>query len=143
MKRVLTLVLPILFTVFALAACSSGSNDSSSPPDSDQNGDHSMTDMPSTSMPMSAPADADQAAGPEIVVDDYMFTVSGSFTPGETVTLRNNDTVEHSVTSDNGDLFDIEIKPGATATLTVPDQPGSFAFHCRYHPFMMGSFTVQ
>ncbi|MEV0946695.1 cupredoxin domain-containing protein [Rhodococcus sp. NPDC049939] len=119
MKRALTLVLPILFTVFALAACSS--NNSSSPQESD---------------------------GAEIVAHDYTFTVSGPFTPGQTVTLRNDDTVEHSVTSDsptsdNGDLFDIEIKPGATATLTAPDEPGSYGFHCRYHPFMLSSFTVQ
>ncbi|AOW94618.1 hypothetical protein BFN03_08010 [Rhodococcus sp. WMMA185] len=122
MKRVLTLVLPILFTVFALAACSSGNNDSSSPP-----------------------ASADQASGPEIVADDYTFSVSGTFAPGEEVTIRNNDDVEHSVTSDdpNNPFEEVEIHPGETKTLTVPDQPGSYAFHCRYHPFMMSSFTVQ
>ncbi|MEN0135153.1 MAG: cupredoxin domain-containing protein [Rhodococcus sp. (in: high G+C Gram-positive bacteria)] len=138
MKRVLTLVLPILLGAFALAACGSDSDDSSASSESEHGGNHMMTDMPSMSMPMSMPAGAR-----EIVISDFKYTLPGTFAPGEQVTVRNDDTAEHTVTADTGDLFDVEVEPGATATFTVPGQPGTFAFHCTYHPNMVGTLEVR
>ncbi|REE71122.1 cupredoxin-like protein [Rhodococcus wratislaviensis] len=138
MKRVLTLVLPILLAVFALAACGSDGDDSSGSAES-EHGDHPMSGMPSMSMP----AGAGQPGGQEIVISDFKYTLPGTFAPGEEVTVRNDDTAEHTVTADTGDLFDVEIEPGATATFTVPGQPGTFAFHCTYHPNMVGTLEVR
>ena len=138
MKRVPTLVLPILLAVLALAACGNDSDDSSASSESEHGGNHMMTDMPSMSMPMSMPAGAR-----EIVISDFKYTLPGTFAPGEQVTVRNDDTAEHTVTADTGDLFDVEVEPGATATLTVPGQPGTFAFHCTYHPNMVGTLEVR
>ncbi|WP_050787221.1 cupredoxin domain-containing protein [Rhodococcus jostii] len=145
MKRVLTLVLPILLAVFALAACGSDGDDSSGSAESAHGGDHPMSGMPSMSMsmPMSMPAGAGQAGGHEILISDFKYTLPGTFAPGEEVTVRNNDTAEHTVTADTGDLFDVEVEPGATATFTVPGQPGTFAFHCAYHPNMVGTLEVR
>ncbi|QDQ92698.1 copper-binding protein [Rhodococcus sp. WB9] len=141
MKRVLTLVLPILLAVFALAACGSDGDDSSGSAETAYGGDHPMSGMPSMSMsmPMSMPAGAQR----EIVISDFTYTLPGTFAPGEEVTIRNDDTAEHTVTADTGDLFDVEVEPGATATFTVPVQPGTFAFHCTYHPNMVGTLEVR
>ena len=138
MKRVPTLVLPILLAVLALAACGNDSDDSSASSESEHGGNHMMTDMPSMSMPMSMPAGAR-----EIVISDFKYTLPGTFAPGEQVTVRNDDTAEHTVTADTGDLFDVEVEPGAVATFTVPGQPGTFAFHCTYHPNMVGTLEVR
>ncbi|AHK31305.1 secreted copper-binding protein [Rhodococcus opacus PD630] len=138
MKRVLTLVLPILLAVFALAACGSDGDDSSGSAETAHGGDHPMSGMPSMSMSMPA-----GAAQREIVISDFKYTLPGTFAPGEEVTVRNDDTAEHTVTADTGDLFDVEVEPGATATFTVPGQPGTFAFHCTYHPNMVGTLEVR
>ncbi|MFC0453276.1 cupredoxin domain-containing protein [Rhodococcus jostii] len=145
MKRVLTLVLPILLAALALTACGSDSGDSSGSSESTHGGDHSMSGMPSMSMsmPMSMPAGAEQPGDREIVITDFKYTLPGTFAPGEQVTVRNNDTAEHTVTADTGDLFDVEIEPGETATFTAPGQPGTFAFHCTYHPNMVGVLEVR
>ncbi|TQC46024.1 copper-binding protein [Rhodococcus sp. WS4] len=143
MKRVLTLVLPILLAALALTACGSDSGDSSGSSESTHGGDHSMSGMPSMSMPMSMPAGAAQPGDREIVITDFKYTLPGTFAPGEQVTVRNNDTAEHTVTADTGDLFDVEIQPGETATFTAPGQPGTFAFHCTYHPNMVGVLEVR
>jgi plastocyanin len=61
---------------------------------------------------------------------------------GTTVTWVNNDTVQHTITSDTK-LFDSgPIDPGAKFTYTFT-QTGSFAFHCNIHNTMTGSITVQ
>ncbi len=138
MKRVLTLVLPILLAVFALAACGSDGDDSSGSAETAHGGEHPMSGMPSMSMSMPA-----GAAQREIVISDFKYTLPGTFAPGEEVTVRNDDTAEHTVTADTGDLFDVEVEPGATATFTVPGQPGTFAFHCTYHPNMVGTLEVR
>ena len=138
MKRVLTLVLPILLAVFALAACGSDGDDSSGSAETAHGGDHPMSGMPSMSMSMPA-----GAAQREIVISDFKYTLPGTFAPGEEVTVRNDDTAEHTVTADTGDLFDVEVEPGATATFTVPGQPGTFAFPCTYHPKMVGKLEVR
>ena len=139
MKRVLTLVLPILLAVFALAACGSDGDDSSGSAETAHGGDHPMSGMPSMSMSMPAGA----AQREEILISDFKYTLPGTFAPGEEVTVRNDDTAEHTVTADTGDLFDVEVEPGATATFTVPGQPGTFAFHCTYHPNMVGTLEVR
>ena len=143
MKRVLTLVLPILLAVLALTACGSDNGESSGSAESTQAGDHSGMPSMSMSMPMSMPAGAEEQGGKEIVISDFKYTLPGTFAPGEQVTVRNNDTAEHTVTADTGDLFDVEIKAGETATFTAPGQPGTFAFHCTYHPNMVGTLEVR
>ena len=61
---------------------------------------------------------------------------------GETITLRNEDDVEHSFTIDDPDI-DAEAEGGEEATVEAPDQPGTYDFHCRYHPDQMtGTLTV-
>ena len=78
-------------------------------------------------------------------ISGFAYTVPGSLSPGQQVTVVNKDSVEHTVyaTADANNAFDVEVTGGASATFTVPDTPGTYAFHCTYHPKMHGSLTVQ
>ena len=65
-----------------------------------------------------------------------------SVAAGETITLRNEDGVEHSFTIDDPEI-DAEAEGGEEATVDAPDEPGTYDFHCRYHPDQMtGTLTV-
>ena len=65
-----------------------------------------------------------------------------SVAAGETITLRNEDDVEHSFTIDDPEI-DAEAEGGEEATAEAPDEPGIYDFHCRYHPDQMtGTLTV-
>lgn len=62
---------------------------------------------------------------------------------GSTVTWTNSGAVIHTVTADDRKTFDSGvIRPKANFSFT-PSSPGTFAYHCVYHPWMKGVITVQ
>ena len=110
---------------------------------------------PSMSMEPSAPAGstasgpgsgaANAAAAATITISNFAYEIPGAVAPGAEVKVINMDTAEHTVTADqNATLFDVEVKEnGGTATFKAPSEPGTYAFHCNYHPNMHGSLTVK
>ena len=56
--------------------------------------------------------------------------------PGAQIAIKNNDSVEHSVTSDAAGKFTVDVDGNEEGTLTAPSEPGEYAFHCKYHPSM-------
>jgi plastocyanin len=61
---------------------------------------------------------------------------------GTTVTWTNNDSVTHTVTSDDN-LFDSgNLAKGATFSHTF-EQKGTFNYHCTIHPFMTAKIIVE
>jgi plastocyanin len=61
---------------------------------------------------------------------------------GSTVFWTNDDSIQHTVTSDEG-LFDAgPISPGNTFENTF-DSAGEFNYHCAIHPFMTGVVIVN
>jgi plastocyanin len=65
-----------------------------------------------------------------------------SVSTGSTVSWTNEDSTEHTVTSDEG-LFDAgPISPGDTFENTF-DTSGEFGYHCEIHPFMTGVVIVN
>jgi len=90
-----------------------------------------------------APSPAPSAAGPTISITDMKFTSPAAVSPGAKVTVTNSDGVEHSVTADSGNAFNVEVDEKGTATFTAPTQPGTYAYHCTYHPTMHGQLVVQ
>lgn len=86
-----------------------------------------------------------QAPSAEVVIEikDFKFKVPDSVPAGATVTVRNDDSVGHTVTSDEGGVFDVPVGPGEEAQLTVPAQPGEFPFHCTPHPSMTATLVVE
>jgi plastocyanin len=69
------------------------------------------------------------------------FSSPSSVASGSTVTVQNNDTTAHTVTSDDGTSFNVKVPAGKTATFTAP-KAGTFKFHCNIHSSMHGSLTV-
>ncbi len=63
--------------------------------------------------------------------------------PGAEVTVKNDDTAEHSVTSQTEGVFDEHIDGGEQDTFTAPTEPGEYAFYCTYHPSMKGTLIVK
>ncbi len=62
--------------------------------------------------------------------------------PGGTVTWTNNDTIAHTSTGDGGTWSSGSIAPGAKFSRVFPSA-GTFAYHCAFHPGMVGTVTVQ
>ncbi|WP_405133045.1 plastocyanin [Nocardia sp. NBC_01388] len=107
-------------TVFVAGACSSSSGGG----------------QPSTS------ASGSGGAPDAITISGYKFQVPSTVAPGARVTVRNDDGVEHSVTSKTQGLFDIDVEAKSAVTFTAPENPGSYALYCRYHPSMVATLTV-
>ena len=83
------------------------------------------------------------AAGATITIANMAFGQPLTVAPGTEITIANNDTVEHSVTSDTKGAFDQDVDGNKKATMTAPSQPGEYPFHCSYHPDMLGTLIVK
>ena len=138
----------VLATVLiGLSGCAGGGGTQTSAPAT------SAGASPSMSMEPSAPAGsasgpgsgAANAAAATITISNFAYEIPGAVAPGAEVKVINMDTAEHTVTADqNATLFDVEVKEnGGTATFKAPSEPGTYAFHCTYHPNMHGSLTVK
>ena len=88
----------------------------------------------------SAPAAASAAT---ISIANMSFGEPVTVAAGAQVTVINKDSVEHSVTSDTADQFDVHVEGNENGTFAAPSQPGEYAFHCMYHPSMKGTLIVQ
>ena len=65
-----------------------------------------------------------------------------SLSSGSTISWTNDDSLAHTVTSDEG-LFDSgPISPGEIWDNTF-DSPGQFTYHCLIHPFMTGKIIIN
>jgi plastocyanin len=64
-----------------------------------------------------------------------------SITSGLTVTWINEDSVPHTVTSDDGVWDSGAIAPGGTFSHTF-EQAGTYAYHCTIHPNMKATVEV-
>jgi len=87
---------------------------------------------------------------------DVVITIAGengdmSFSPadaavkvGQTVAWHNNDTQTHTATQDTTGGFDTgDIAAGATSAPIQMTTAGSFPYHCKLHPSMVGKLTVS
>jgi plastocyanin len=83
------------------------------------------------------------AGGPTLTIANMAFGQPLTVAPGTQINIANNDTVEHSVTSDTKGAFDVHVDGGKRKTLTAPSQPGEYAFYCVYHPNMKGTLIVK
>ena len=61
---------------------------------------------------------------------------------GTIVIWKNNTTVPHTVSSDNGTFDSATISPGGTFSFKFT-QAGTFAYHCNIHPFMTATVIVK
>ena len=61
---------------------------------------------------------------------------------GNIVSWTNDDSIEHTVTADDGSFDSGPISFGDTFDNTF-DSPGEFGYHCSIHPFMTGVVIVE
>jgi plastocyanin len=119
-------------TLLFISGCSSGGTTTTA-----------SSESPSAASSTAAASATATAAGPKISIADMKFSAPLTVTPGATVTVVNSDSVEHTVTADSGNAFNAEVGDNGTATFTAPTQPGTYAYHCTYHPSMHGQLIVQ
>ena len=114
LARIVVLTAVVLALAFVLASCSSSSSDGKS----------------------------SSSKNVGVTIKDLEFTTSPVQT-GSTVTVENNDSVDHTVTSDDGDSFNVTVGAGKTATFTAPGTEGQYKFHCNIHTTMKATLVVQ
>jgi plastocyanin len=79
-----------------------------------------------------------------ITIKDFEYGAPLTVAPGAVVTVTNMDAAGHTVTADQGNAFDVDVRGGGgTATFTAPSAPGSYPYHCTYHSNMRGTLTVK
>ena len=117
----------------ALATACGGSSSSTQAPGT-------ATATASGSEATSAPASASAAT---ITIASMNYGEPVTVPPGAQIAIKNNDSVEHSVTSDTAGKFTVDVDGNEEGTLTAPSEPGEYAFHCKYHPSMHGTLIVK
>src|SRR5215212_11003528 len=88
------------------------------------------------------PSAAHQSDTVEVQVVDFSFEPGTVTVPvGTTVTWTNTGSHSHTVTADDGSFDSGRLDPGEQFPHTF-DQPGTFTYHCGFHPEMQGSVVV-
>lgn len=102
-----------------------------------------------------APADEPPSAATVTIGKNAMYkgyqTKSITLAKGGTLSVVNLDNMEHTVTADEKDargnpLFDTWVGAGQTATISAASNlaPGTYHFHCLFHPTTMrGTLTIS
>ena len=75
---------------------------------------------------------ADFAFDPETVTVDA----------GTKLTWTNDDEAPHTATADDGSFDTGTLKLDDTGAVAL-DQPGTYTYYCRFHPFMKGTVEVR
>jgi plastocyanin len=92
---------------------------------------------PVTTQPPSSPA-----AGAAVTIQGFAFNpASLEISAGTTVTWTNSDAAAHTATADDGSWDTGSIAPGASVSHTF-DTPGTYTYHCSFHPTMTATIIV-
>ncbi|MET3923503.1 cupredoxin domain-containing protein [Arthrobacter sp. UYEF20] len=126
----------LLALILAGTGGCAGGGGSPAPPSSSASPGATATVSQGTGSPANAAA--------SITIKDFEYGTPITVSPGATVAVTNMDSAAHTVTADAGSAFDVDVKgSGGTGTFTAPMQPGSYPYHCTYHPGMHGTLTVK
>jgi len=86
---------------------------------------------------------AGTSAAVVITITNFAYQGPDSVSPGSTVTVKNEDSQAHTITSDQAGLFDAVVPGGGNVVFTAPTTAGSYAYHCTYHSNMHGTLVVK
>lgn len=123
-------LLPGLILALALAACGSGSTASA------------------TASASATGSSASQKTGTTdtITIKNFMFSPDSlTVAPGAVVTVRNEDSVTHTLTdkTDQNTFNTGPVGPNQAKTFKAPDKAGSYPFFCTIHQYMTGTLVVR
>lgn len=137
--RMLTISAAGLLVALTGCGSSASTTDATAPSASSTTSGTSPTTSTATSP---APSSSAPAAEPVMItIKDFMYTVPASVAPGAVVTVTNQDSQNHTVTS--GGAFDVNVTGrGGTATFTAPSKAGSYPIICKYHANMAATLVV-
>jgi plastocyanin len=101
-------------------------------------------DAAGAATPAAPATSASAAAGDALSIAGFSYSPTPlTVRPGQVVTVTNDDSVEHTVTSDLQGLFDADAEHGTPITFKAPAKPGRYTFHCAYHASMHGTLVVS
>ena len=83
-------------------------------------------------------ASTDRVAIAGFAFDPETVTVDA----GTKLTWTNDDEAPHTATADNGSFDTGTLKLDDTGAVAL-DQPGTYTYYCRFHPFMKGTVEVR
>lgn len=129
-------LIPLAFLTLAFAGCTSPDGDGSTTTTSPST--TATTQSSSTTVTTPSPTTHDvRIQGSQFIPAALVIKV------GDTVRWTNEDSIQHTATSDDGTTFD-------SGTLSEDDtfsfqflQQGTWDYYCKIHPGMTGSITVQ
>lgn len=79
-----------------------------------------------------------------VTIQSFSFQPNNLTVPmGTTVIWTNQDSVEHTVTADNGAFDSNNIMPNGGQYSHTFNQSGTYAYHCKIHPTMRGQIQVM
>jgi len=125
--------------LLAAAACSSN-NSNSSPAPSSTTG---TTTTGTTGTSSGATTTVSIPVGAQGLTTTAFAPNPVSIKVGDSINWVNNDSIAHTATANNGTTFNSgTIAPGGSFKATF-SAAGTFAYHCAFHPGMVGTVTVQ
>jgi plastocyanin len=84
------------------------------------------------------------AGARSVEIDDATMRPSDLVvSPGTGVTWVNTGRFRHTATSDTGLWDSPALASGQTFSITAPQEPGAYAYHCRFHSYIRGTITVS
>ena len=117
-------LIAVFGAALTLAACSSGGS--------------------STSTTTGSGSGSSGASGQAITIKNFAFSPSSiTVAPGASVTVTNDDSVAHTLTSKSGGFDTGDIQAGQSKTFTAPNRAGSYPYICTIHQYMTGTLTVS
>ena len=128
-----------------VAAVTTACGESSTTTEEPDTGTATMTGSPTTTAQATGTTEATApapAGAATITIADMSFGEPITVPPGAQITIKNDDSAEHSVTSQTAGQFDVHVDGKQQGTLTAPMEPGEYAFYCVYHPSMKGTLIV-
>jgi plastocyanin len=84
---------------------------------------------------------APSSDGADVTIADFTFSAL-PVSAGAEVTVANDDSTAHTVTADDDSFDSGNIGAGSSGTVTAPDAPGEYPFHCEIHKSMTGTLVV-
>jgi plastocyanin len=137
MKKILPIIGVLLIVGVVVALISNGKKD-------DNGKVTTPAPTPSTQNNSNAnPPSSNTSQANTVSIENMAFTPATlSVKKGTTVTWTNNDSVEHTVTADNGVGPNSQSLENGKSYSFKFDQVGTFKYHCSIHSSMQGSVEV-